>query len=81
MPDMTEDLTQEQRMALKGYCSARHAASLAGKSIGTIYNWLNAGHIEGTTVGRDRYVKYDSFLEHMGPQGCKLLNIPAKLEV
>ena len=45
--------------------SVKDAARIAAVSTRQIYDWLNAGIVDGRYVGRRRIVLYRSLIEHL----------------
>lgn len=52
--------TVAQKMAKQGYITAREAANRTGKSIHTIYRWINTNEVDGCRVFGSWYVSLES---------------------
>lgn len=66
---------RDAAMATKGYIPATQVAKITGYNESTIYRWVDEGLVEGVLVAKSRYVKMDSLLKHLGPEGAKLLGL------
>lgn len=75
---MTRQTKQTEIMRSKGYISASETAEKVGKSIATIYRWLEEGFVEGTQLGRSWFVKLDSLIKYLGPESAEMLGLNEK---
>ena len=64
-------MTLDEKMEAAGYWTAAKTAQVAGVAVLTVYNWIQAGKIEGTRVTDRWYVTRESLIEHLGPVGAK----------
>jgi hypothetical protein len=58
--------------AERGLLRARYITVLTGAGPTAVYNW----HCPGETVSKVRYFSWDAIRAHLGPGGCKALNLP-----
>lgn len=71
MPSKNEKRTRLE----KEYLTPREVAHLTGRSIFTVYHWLDQGKVRGDRQGRLRYVERKSLVEFLGKNMAKVCGI------
>lgn len=70
---------QAAMMRARGYITPREAAERLGISTGTIYRWVDEGHVAEQRLAGARYVEVGSLTKHVGPAAMTMLGVqPAK---
>lgn len=60
----------------QGWVLCSDAARRIGKTVQTIYKWIDVGKVSGTCIGGYRkYVRWDDVLDHLGPIESKALGL------
>jgi excisionase family DNA binding protein len=73
--------TTKDLLAAKGYIPASEAAALVGKSLQTIYYWIDDAKIEAVRIDTHRFVKRSSlvaFIKAADPAAVALLGLEEK---
>ncbi len=61
-----------------GYLLVAEAARKIDVAPSTIYRWVEEEKVEGYREGYRRYVKWDTILQHLGPQAVKVRGLSKK---
>lgn len=67
--------TQAEKLALKGYVTAREASELLGRHITSVYRMVQTKTVEGLHIGRSWYVKRASLISYLGPDAARALGL------
>lgn len=57
------------------YLPVSDVAARTGRHVTTVYRWLDAGKVVGTTVAGHRFVLKSSLEEFLGPNASKVLKL------
>lgn len=71
---MTLRREQEDLMKAKGYMTVARAAKCCGVTRQTVNLWMQKSVVRSIRVGFRVYVERASLLEHLGPEGAKMLD-------
>lgn len=66
---------QSRKLREHGYVSCAEAASLLCKDLGTVYRWFDEETVEGIAVGRRKYIKLSSLIEHVGEDVAEIFGL------
>lgn len=66
----------DTRMEAAGYWSIARVAATCGVTRATVRAWIDGRHVKAIAVGLRFYVQRQSVVDHLGPEGAKILMAP-----
>lgn len=69
---MSHQRTTDPDVLKQGWMLCGEASPLVGKSVQTLYRWIDQKQVSGLRDGYRRYIKWNELLDHLGDDYCKL---------
>lgn len=66
----------DTRMEAAGYWSIAKVAATCGVTRATVRAWIDGHHVKAIPVGMRFFVLRQSLVDHLGPEGAKILMPP-----
>lgn len=68
-------MSQKELMQEKGFIAAADAARILGRHISSVHRMFQTGKVEGMRVGIYLYIKKNSLVSYLTPQGAQELGL------